>query len=1166
MKERRRFLSAVLSLLLSFSLGTPAVMAEEEAEEHPEEILEPAAAEEPPAESEEHPEELNAPDESPEESTVPEGTEEVPDAEPSEDKEEILPEEPKEETESEPLSEEEAKEEERFVIPEGFAVNARDLRSKEAMKENDAAATLETLEEGRDYERFRLLILTSDREYAETAASIYRGELVSYSYGVGIIQLSEDGPSVKECVLACLEDENLPYVEPNYISVIEPERDPERESEAEGYVLPKEKTWSDWISGALEHPDPYLLNPTGEYYSWHLAEIGAYSGWNATMGNSEIKVAVIDTYINPSHQELEGKVTNYDIGKGDYYGTGGHGTQMAGVIAAAVNNEAGGAGIAPNVKLLGINIFYYNAETDSDTYDSVDFIRAVNLAVEEGATIINMSLGAAVYSRFEEEAIAYAADKGVTVVVSAGNDGSNIKKYPAAYENVITVGATGKNGSRVYFSNYGPWVTVSAPGVDIPAPLTSTKYPYNNTYTTSSGTSPAAAVVSGALALYMSRFGKISPKESLALVKRCVNKCESEGMGSGIISVEKMFEKDDKTPVIHVYNKYGNPVVNFNIPLEAGCYLVIESPNPEDNETILFTSDGKAPLIRDGEVVHGYVYEPGTKIPLDEYEMSTTKKFTAVVVNSFSSAGKAVSLSVKTPLPPSAPVKIKTLKLDHTAATLRVSDPQEIHESVLIGPSSLINEKGEPVNLDEVYHEWVTSDSSVVRVDSKGVVTAVSSGTATVKLKILDGSNKTATCKITVVQLAESAVIEGQNSMIPGSSFKYKVTVSPSNTKSKKVEWSLKEPVEGVSIDKNGKVKVDAGAAAGTSFTISAACLDESGVVAEKTVAVAPKATAIALASDDPRVTRNAKNVITGAYAFTCDLKDDLHPAADNEILFAAEITGNDIAPKWTSSNTRVATVDQNGKVTAHAAGTAKITAETMDGSKKKASVTLTVRVPISSLAIDTELDYIVVPGKSIDFSKKVAYGNTYGKPTMKSADWKITKVTQGEADITEDVLAKKLIQIKNGKVTVSNKIEKDYPLSDGNMTVNLQAESKDGTGFTAAAYFYVCRPATISWLDKPGEKTATAAMDRVYSIPLFTDSLTNFSVTSSNPNLGGVMINNSKYEKYSYEQGGRTIEGYKFTVTLITNDKKGTFTITAKHLNGSGKTEKLKIQLLPKQ
>lgn len=188
-----------------------------------------------------------------------------------------------------------------------------------------------------------------------------------------------------------------------------------------------------------------------------------------------VRVAVIDSGIDPTHPDLEGKVlpgttiinenasgNKYaDDGKDDH----GHGTHVAGIIAATINNNFGINGISGNVDVELLPVKVLNDSGSGSTYDVVEGIK---YAADHGASILNMSLGSNSWSAIEADAVRYAQNKGCLIIAAAGNDSIDVAdEYPASYDGVISVGSVTATEERSYFSNYGETLDVSAPGSSI---------------------------------------------------------------------------------------------------------------------------------------------------------------------------------------------------------------------------------------------------------------------------------------------------------------------------------------------------------------------------------------------------------------------------------------------------------------------------------------------------------------------------------------------------------------------------------------------------------------------------------------------------------------------------------------------------------------------------
>ena len=210
------------------------------------------------------------------------------------------------------------------------------------------------------------------------------------------------------------------------------------------------------------------FTPNDPEYSLHQYGpqiIQANRAWDITKGSPDILVAVVDTGVDYTHPELANKVVlGYDFvnNDADPMDDNGHGTHVAGIIAAATNNGIGVASIGYNTRVLAVKVL---SATGSGFYSTV--AQGITYAADHGARIINLSLRGTVASNILQDAINYAWNKGVLVVAAAGNDGSNAPVYPAAYPHVLAVAATDWNDAHWSLSNYGDYVDIAAPGVGI---------------------------------------------------------------------------------------------------------------------------------------------------------------------------------------------------------------------------------------------------------------------------------------------------------------------------------------------------------------------------------------------------------------------------------------------------------------------------------------------------------------------------------------------------------------------------------------------------------------------------------------------------------------------------------------------------------------------------
>ncbi|MHC4675157.1 MAG: S8 family serine peptidase [Planctomycetota bacterium] len=278
------------------------------------------------------------------------------------------------------------------------------------------------------------------------------------------------------------------------------------------------------------YPIQWALNNTGQMYpesgdynpppGTMDSDIDAPEAWDVYTGSSAIVVAVIDTGVDYTHRDLQGNMWTdpdgyygYDFinGDSDPMDDNGHGTHCAGTIAAEGNNNLDIAGVCWDARIMALKSFGAGGSAPTSA-----LVSAFYYAVENGADAMSNSWGGGAYSKTMEQAIAYAHSQGVIIVASAGNDNSTAIQYPAYYDHVIAVAATDSNDDKASFSNYGDWVDIAAPGVDIlslRADGTSMGTTYDDYTTIASGTSMACPHVAGAAALLLSIHPKIQVDE-----------------------------------------------------------------------------------------------------------------------------------------------------------------------------------------------------------------------------------------------------------------------------------------------------------------------------------------------------------------------------------------------------------------------------------------------------------------------------------------------------------------------------------------------------------------------------------------------------------------------------------------------------------------------------
>jgi hypothetical protein len=231
-------------------------------------------------------------------------------------------------------------------------------------------------------------------------------------------------------------------------------------------------------------------------------QIQVDQAWLYSMGSPDVVIAVLDTGVKADHPELQGQVLpgyNFVSDRADTEDDHGHGTHVAGIIAAAANNQQGSAGICPHCRILPVKVL---GSQNVGTWSSV--IDGILYAVEQQVHIINLSLGGRSKLAAVESAIQYAVDSGTLVIAAAGNLGGDEPFYPAAYAATMAIGAIRNNDTSWPASNYGEWIDLVAPGFAIYS-TTNDLENYYEGYTFMSGTSMAAPHVAGVAGLLLSQ-------------------------------------------------------------------------------------------------------------------------------------------------------------------------------------------------------------------------------------------------------------------------------------------------------------------------------------------------------------------------------------------------------------------------------------------------------------------------------------------------------------------------------------------------------------------------------------------------------------------------------------------------------------------------------------
>lgn len=531
---------------------------------------------------------------------------------------------------------------------------------------------------------------------------------------------------------------------------------------------------------------------------------------------------------------------------------------------------------------------------------------------------------------------------------------------------------------------------------------------------------------------------------------------------------------------------------------------------------------------------------------------SVTVQATSAVKPSIKSS--AVTISIKNGTP------VSSVTLNEKTRTLHCYDVGS-DETFTLRPTFLDSSKR---TMSGVSAAYTTSNRKVATVSSSGVITAVAPGSATITCKAMDGSGKSATCKVTVKQGLDSVTISGQVSIAPGSSGTFKAVLNPSAVKGTKTEWSVNN--SNVTV-KNGKVSVP-GYLNNTSFTLTASVTDGYRTrTATKTVYIRNKTTAVHVdlntAQYTPWAWTRSGGWLKEATIYSTDAAEAAYGSSrswTNKVQLKASFTGNSLGAGnlalWSSSAPAVATVDSNGMVTGHSAGTAKITVKANDGSNKSKSVTIKVINPASSLRVETAKSDVQVMNYDKPMASTAVLGDAYGKASVTKLSWDYSVYeawvdssgNQKTRDITSYVKNYRYGSItSSGKLTIKGSAYNLRSRSDSYLMASVTARTTDGTGLSATRTYEVRHPYTSIQVFGGPINIGTNTFRQVQTVTRGYDTTAQFTVKSSNPEIAGaIYLGLDPYgDPVIGVQSGTKTGTCKITLTSADSAKKSmTFTV----------------------
>lgn len=767
--------------------------------------------------------------------------------------------------------------------------------------------------EGVQYVEKQVFAFADSREEAETIAEAYHAELIEYDEGVAVLKLKEDTSVGATLRVAAASNNNLPAVYPDYYRHIHLEEDQqenqtveiteeEYELEADAFDVPEsEKPTLASYEQALETLGDPNMDYDSDYYQWQHVNVGSVYAWGAEhnpMGQG-VKVAVLDSGVSGNADVVPIEDINQSA-EASTNDTNGHGTHVAGIIAAKLNG-VGGAGIAPKAEIINVKI----ANAKGATSDSL-IIQGIRAAIGK-ADIINLSVGGLGANPAVQKVVDEAYEAGIALFVSAGNDGGSVMCYPAACNHVICVAAIDNNNQRASFSNYGAWVDLSAPGVDIWSTGT------NNDFEIMSGTSQASPVAAGEAAVILSsglldgKKGKAKVDALESLMKKNTVSAGS-GMGKGVTSLTKVFKLSTAAakptaPVIDSPDVAADgQSVTFTIKAQAGT-------------KIYYTDNGKAPSFKNGIAGNGTILADSNPVELTYTNKQALTKITisAIAVNEsgVASAVKKVTAEIKPWV-----IGIEISGVSRIAKGKSTQLTAEVTPSYAKNKAVVWSIDGNPENIS---------------VNAKGKVTTRPNVEA-----------KTYTIKATAKDR------QGQDGEV---SVSYSVTVTEDPDYIKSVKFttakgtvSIGAQPETYNVVENGVFKPEAkpdyaGTVSATDFVWSSsnkalATVNASGVVTAK----APGSVKITATANDGSDKKAVFTLTIKQLATSVTIVGDDKVAAGASITLKAEVKPDKASNKkveWTSDNPNVPVKNGVVKPKAGISGTCTITARVLDGTDR---------------------------------------------------------------------------------------------------------------------------------------------------------------------------------------------------------------------------------------
>lgn len=675
----------------------------------------------------------------------------------------------KEETEK---AEETEEPEEEIDLENVFYRNltADEINTKQEL--NNDITSFRKAKAGNDYQKDEIFIVCDSEDEAlkiaeaYSEASGYIVKLKYFKYGVATFSIEEKTDSedyslnaVRDVMeLAADESNNLPAV--NYNAIYEL------------YSIPD----SDIVTKKENFSDPFLKSES-DCYQWFHNMVNDKYVWEMEDYNSiidDVAVAVIDTGIDTDNDDLEDAIVWSEGMWKDVDGNpqtspidmDGHGTNVAGIIGGTAN-EIGGRGVAAGTNIVSFRIGSEQRDNYGNMHYGVlytdDIVRALNrttdISEEYNIKAINMSLGGPFYQSVFYDAIQKCVEKGILVITAAGNESTNANRYPAAYNNTMSVAAINSDYEKSSFSNYGSKVDIAAPGGEIRYNSYTGEDYVESLYSTGSveagsldgysnmcGTSQATPVVSAIAAMIFAKYNLTADGVKNKLIETARPISSKYAIGAGCVDAAAAMGIDIDLGAPVVYE--GDTELDFNETVSPYTEVRVEPYNPAC--VVYYTLNGRNPNPDDLEESGTLIYEEGSLISLGESGKKTLKVINTMYGNT-SEVG-IYNLTIDSS---------KIYNIDISSSTPFTEVGEDKYYEVAEGKKISLTANITPSNVKNKTIKWISSDSTIASISSKGQITAISQGTVTITATPADSSvTAEASVKVKVTPKASQVEID----------------------------------------------------------------------------------------------------------------------------------------------------------------------------------------------------------------------------------------------------------------------------------------------------------------------------------------------------------------------------------------------------------------------